>query len=128
MKLNIYNLITMGTPCSALCIKKIPSPYASIGILSLTERRDIRQFINEHNKSDKFHLHKRILEFNELKTYEPPSEWIAVILLHSAKLGRLSLTDVPDARYDRLLENLHKNEGNIILNRVFVPPLLQTSK
>lgn len=114
MKVNVAKLITMGWGTSR---------PEKIGILSLTEREDIRQFIQDHQQPGKIDLCEKILEFKDLDEYKPPKEWNAVILLHSVKLGRLSLTDVHNAKYDKLLKNLHDDQGKKISNRVlfFLP-------
>lgn len=98
--------ITMGK--GSLCVQ--------IGILSLTEREDIHQFIRDHQNEGQIKLCERTLTFKNLLNYKPPTDWGGVILLHSATLGRLSLTDVSDARYDQLLKDLHSEKGKRISN------------
>ena len=59
------------------------------------------------------------LPCTELINFQTPTDWEnvhAVILLHSiTKAGRLSLTDVDEARYDKLLETLHEKYSKLIL-------------
>lgn len=90
------------------------SPRVKIAILTLTEREDIHQFVQKLNEPVEYDVFEKLLIFEELLNFTAPKDWSAVILLHSVKLGRLSLTNVPDARYDTLLSGLYNKSGKRI--------------
>lgn len=84
----------------------------NIGVLSLSWDESIKR----HLISTVVRTRETILTFihlapNDLIVYTAPKYLHAVILLHSTTDGRLSLTDVPDARYNNLLPTLEKQYG-----------------
>lgn len=91
---------------------------AEIGILTLTESVDIDNFIKRHVKPGQINLEAKLLTYEDLLELKTQKKWSAVILLHSEKLGRISLTDVVDARYDHLLKELYNDKGKKMSNSI----------
>ena len=88
-----------------------------VGIMSLSEDEDMIRWLRKLNTEVKTSFKEITSE--DTKNFQTPPDWAnvrAVILLHSAtKSGRLSLTDVKEARYDKLLESLHKIYGRLTI-------------
>ena len=93
-----------------------------VGVLCLLDddtNTNIQTWRTKLSAEVRVSFHK--LTSSELDDFQAPSDWEyvqAVILLHSAeRSGRLSLTDVKEARYDKLLETLKENYGKLTISR-----------
>lgn len=93
----------------------------TIGVLSLSIDNSLEAFVNAAIKTTKTIPVFQQLKSGDLNTFSPPRNWDGVILVHPESEGRVSLTDVTDARYSHLIPALNKEYGktnasfNIIL-------------
>lgn len=87
------------------------APGINIGVLSLGWEESIERHLMSTIRTCKTNLEFISLAPTDLNVYTAPKKFNAVILLHSTTEGRLSLTDVPDARYKTLLPTLSKQYG-----------------
>lgn len=83
----------------------------NIGVLSLGWDESIERHLMSAIRTCKTNVEFISLTPNDLNVYTAPIHLNVVILLHSTTEGRLSLTDVKDARYKNLLPTLWKQYG-----------------
>lgn len=87
--------------------KKIEVAFISVSTESSTDR-----FIERiKQKNDDLRCTFVKLRQEDLQSFEPQEKFDAVVLLHSISQGRNSITDVADAKYDKLLPQLKKKYG-----------------
>lgn len=83
----------------------------TIGILCLVRDETIGSQLIPMLKSPSTKFRFVHLKPSDLRVFTPPGDLYAVILLHPFTEGRLSLTDVIDARYTKLLPTLSSYFG-----------------
>ena len=110
---------------SCCCLNPAPSPPSpmsmEVGVLCLSGTdtdSSLERWVKRLGTEVRVSFHR--LLSSDLNNFQPPADWTnvrAVILLHSVeKSGRLSLTDLKEARYDRLLQTLREAYGKLILS------------
>lgn len=89
----------------------------NVGVLTLSQQSVVASFLSELGKKNHENTTFRPI-FIQLSAedldnpkYEIRNEIHVVVLLHSTAEGRLSLTNVPDARYNILLPRLSNLVG-----------------
>lgn len=85
--------------------------FINLGVLCLVQDNTIAKYLIPLLKGCKTNPEFIHLLPADLRSYVPPSHLDAVILLHPYTEGRLSLTDVTDARYTTLLPTVHAHFG-----------------
>lgn len=83
----------------------------TIGVLSLSHNNSIEDFVIGRIKTSQSIPTFHELTTGDLNIFSPPEHWDGVILVHPASEGRLSLTDVTDARYNHLIPALNTKYG-----------------
>lgn len=83
----------------------------TIGVISLSFENSIEDFVIGRIKTSKTISEFLELTSGDLNAFSPPGHWDGVILVHPASEGRLSLTDVTDARYNHLIPTLNNKYG-----------------
>ncbi|XP_063959210.1 uncharacterized protein LOC129266937 isoform X3 [Lytechinus pictus] len=82
-----------------------------VAFLSLSKESCVDQLIERINTKHGLHCTFVKLTHRDLQSFVPQDEYDAVVLLHSISQGRNSITDVADAKYNKLLLKLKETYG-----------------